>query len=224
MFENEIVPTKNPPKNNIEFYKRFFSAIIVAPIVLFIIAHGGFIFYLFLLIVSIIAILELQIMFRIQDNLKAKILNYCALILICSTALTMIYLRFLNVKIIYFLLLNTIVADTSAYVIGKKFQGAKIAPSISPGKTYSGFIGSIVCSVLLGFILGVFGKKYPIMHMMIFCLVLNLGSFFGDLFESKLKRVCQVKDSGFLLPGHGGILDRIDSLLFNTLLVAFYLN
>lgn len=228
MFENEIIPTDYPTEESrkvkIELYKRIFSSFILTPIVLFIVARGGFIFYLFVLIIAGIAMLELQIMFRRQKDFCATIINYIALILICSTAITMLYLRSLNVKIIYFLLLNTILADTSAYFIGKKFQGEKIAPKISPGKTYSGFAGSLICSLILGLILNIFNKKFPILHMMIFCLTLNIGGFLGDLFESKLKRICQVKDSGFIIPGHGGVLDRIDSLLFNALLVALYLN
>lgn len=227
MFDNEIIPTDYPTeesrKQKVELGKRIFSALIMAPIVFFIMARGGFIFYLFSLIIAGIALLELQLMFRKQNTLSSTILNYVALILICSMAITMIYLRSTNVKIIYFLLLNTIVADTSAYFIGKRFQGKKIAPKISPGKTYSGFTGSLLCSALLGFILSFFSKKFSMPHMMIFCLTLNLGGFLGDLFESKLKRICKVKDSGFIIPGHGGVLDRIDSLLFNTLLIAFYI-
>jgi phosphatidate cytidylyltransferase len=105
-------------------------------------------------------------------------------------------------------------ADTLAYFTGKKFGGPKLAPKISPKKTWSGFAGGIVGSILVSALIArAFG--YLIGPGMVFLAIfLSLVSQVGDLFESWVKRRFGVKDSGRLIPGHGGILDRIDGLIF----------
>lgn len=105
-------------------------------------------------------------------------------------------------------------ADTLAYFSGKTFGGAKLAPKISPGKTWSGFFGGVVGACILASIVLVY-FEYPItITSIIFIVVLALLAQIGDLFESGLKRHFGVKDSGKIIPGHGGILDRIDGLIF----------
>jgi len=106
------------------------------------------------------------------------------------------------------------VADITAYFSGRTFGGKKLAPSISPGKTWAGAIGAVVGVVLysLGIILG-HGVSTQVAALCLPILVaLTALSIVGDLFESLLKRQTGVKDSSNLLPGHGGVLDRIDSL------------
>lgn len=111
-------------------------------------------------------------------------------------------------------------ADTGAYFSGKKFGKNKLAPKVSPGKTREGFFGGVIVSMLVGLIAAVFMTVSPtgeldvdkIVVIMLACFVTSLSSTLGDLNESMFKREAGVKDSGNLLPGHGGILDRIDSL------------
>lgn len=112
--------------------------------------------------------------------------------------------------------------DTSSYIFGKLFGRHVIAPSISPGKTWEGFAGGITGALALTFLLSrseifPFSNTYP---GYLLGLVLAIFAFLGDLFESKLKRQAGLKDSGSFIPGHGGILDRIDSFLFAA--PAFY--
>lgn len=106
-------------------------------------------------------------------------------------------------------------ADTFAYFSGRRFGGAKLAPSISPGKTWAGFwgglFGVVVLSMLMAPLLGVALPQLP--TLIAVSLIAGLASVLGDLFESLIKRQAGAKDSGSLLPGHGGVLDRIDSLL-----------
>ncbi len=106
-------------------------------------------------------------------------------------------------------------ADTFAFFAGRRFGGAKLAPAISPGKTWAGFwgglFGVLVLALAMAPVLGVSLDKLP--HLIIASLVAGLASVLGDLFESIIKRQAGAKDSGTLLPGHGGVLDRIDSLL-----------
>jgi phosphatidate cytidylyltransferase len=117
----------------------------------------------------------------------------------------------------YFLLLIW-AADISAYFVGKMFGKAKLAPEISPGKTMAGFYGAlasaIVCGVLLCLLYG-----FPLMNasdMVLLSILTVLISIYGDLFFSVVKRQSGVKESGSILPGHGGVLDRIDSLIAAT--------
>lgn len=110
------------------------------------------------------------------------------------------------------LVLTTIwLADSGAYFFGKQFGKRKLAPSISPGKTWEGFLGALFVVSLFSITLTYFGFVNSYASILFFNLILLL-SVEGDLFESFIKRMAKVKDSGDLIPGHGGVLDRIDSL------------
>ncbi|MEQ1558357.1 MAG: phosphatidate cytidylyltransferase [Methyloglobulus sp.] len=114
----------------------------------------------------------------------------------------------------YFLILIW-AADISAYFVGKKFGTTKLAPEISPGKTLVGFYGALLSAVICGVVLSLI-YQFPIMNASDFVLLsvfTVLISVYGDLFFSVVKRQSGVKESGSILPGHGGILDRIDSLI-----------
>jgi len=102
------------------------------------------------------------------------------------------------------------IADTAAYFVGRAFGRHKLAPSISPGKTWEGAAGGLGGALLYAILLGVFWGKSWWAYLVI-AAVLAVLSIAGDLFESAAKRQAGVKDSGTLLPGHGGIMDRIDS-------------
>ncbi len=102
-------------------------------------------------------------------------------------------------------------ADSGAYFFGKRFGKRKLAPSISPGKTWEGFIGALFVVSSFSIAMTYFGFVNSYISILFFNLILLL-SVEGDLFESYIKRMAKVKDSGDLIPGHGGVLDRIDSL------------
>ena len=108
------------------------------------------------------------------------------------------------------------IADSSAYFIGKKFGVTKLAPKISPGKTLEGLLGSVGTVITFAIVAGFFmwGDNYlTIVAGTFMCAALVFFAVLGDLFISKQKRHAGVKDTGTLLPGHGGVLDRIDSVL-----------
>jgi phosphatidate cytidylyltransferase len=123
-------------------------------------------------------------------------------------------------------LLAVWIADIAAYFAGRRFGRRKLAPQISPGKTWEGVIGAFVAVLVYGcamsFLLQPSANRYDRAVMMIFFAALTVLSIIGDLFESWIKRVAGVKDSGSLLPGHGGILDRIDSLTAALPFAALY--
>lgn len=113
-------------------------------------------------------------------------------------------------------------ADTFAYFAGSRIGGPKLAPSISPGKTWAGFWGGLVGCLLIAAVGGwLFGLgAEALLRLLALAAVVFLASVLGDLFESLIKRHSGAKDSGYLFPGHGGVLDRVDSLL--AALPVFY--
>jgi len=112
------------------------------------------------------------------------------------------------------LMLNWI-GDTGAYYVGKNFGRHKLAPAVSPGKSWEGAAASAVTGVAFGLIyLPLAIKGTSLLMAGLFALVVNVAGQVGDLAESVIKRGAGVKDSGSLLPGHGGILDRVDSTMF----------
>ena len=115
----------------------------------------------------------------------------------------------------------TALADTAAYFVGKRMGRRRLAPRLSPGKTVEGSIGGLAGAALTGYVAGLFMDKVATLTLSpLLCaaigLLLGIAGQLGDLSESLLKREAGVKDSGRLLPGHGGVLDRFDSLLFTV--------
>jgi phosphatidate cytidylyltransferase len=110
-------------------------------------------------------------------------------------------------------------SDIGAYcfgmLFGQKLWPAKMCPRISPKKSWAGFIGGLLMAVLAGAIISWTGLvQFPIWHCMIMAALMHVTGVFGDLFESLWKRAAGIKDSGSIIPGHGGLLDRFDSSLF----------
>jgi phosphatidate cytidylyltransferase len=116
------------------------------------------------------------------------------------------------------ILIGVIIASDSAqYYTGRAFGRHKLAPSISPSKTIEGAIGGVVVAPFVAVLLGhLWLPAVPPWQMSLVGMAMTIAGICGDLFESRLKRRAGVKDSGTLIPGHGGILDRIDSWLFAT--------
>jgi len=118
--------------------------------------------------------------------------------------------------LVLFLLILIWAADIGAYFAGKFFGKNKLCPSVSPGKTLEGVYGGIALTQVVAITYVYITTQTPLLNdFLIFsflALSVSLVSVLGDLFESVLKRIAEVKDSGNILPGHGGILDRIDSL------------
>lgn len=126
-------------------------------------------------------------------------------------------------KLVYFLLLVVWLGDAGAYYVGKKFGKRKLSPRISPKKTIEGAIGGIAASVITAVIIQqTFFSEFPLLHAVIVGIVLSIAGVIGDLAESMWKRSAAVKDSGTLIPGHGGFLDRFDSILFTAPILYVY--
>lgn len=113
------------------------------------------------------------------------------------------------------------VNDTMAYLVGSFIGKTPLSP-ISPKKTWEGTIGGIVLAIVVMCAIAYFTDRLSVLHTAIITAIATVAGTYGDLFESKLKRMAGVKDSGHLMPGHGGFLDRFDSLLFAAIPVWFY--
>ena len=125
---------------------------------------------------------------------------------------------------VFFVLLVVMTGDSVAYFAGRAFSKRKLAPTISPGKTIAGSVGYIAGSVAAGVVSGHFLFSEPRhVELMGLSIMLAILGQVGDLFESWIKRVFAVKDAGGLLPGHGGVLDRLDSLIFPAVFTTAYL-
>lgn len=122
---------------------------------------------------------------------------------------------------VWLVFVGTWSSDTFAYFVGSIIGKHKICPAISPGKTLEGMLGGLGGSVIFVTLLG-WLFKVSLFHTVIIGLLIGIAATLGDLAESLLKRFCGVKDSGELLPGHGGVLDRFDSVLFVAPAVYYY--
>ncbi|NBO63932.1 MAG: phosphatidate cytidylyltransferase [Acidobacteria bacterium] len=113
--------------------------------------------------------------------------------------------------------------DTGAYYAGRTVGRRKLAPRISPGKTWEGVVGGLAGNILAALIAHfTFFPELPVLHGVPLALVMGFLGITGDLVESLIKRGASAKDAGHLIPGHGGLLDRLDSMLFNAPVVYYY--
>jgi phosphatidate cytidylyltransferase len=143
-------------------------------------------------------------------NWTALAVVYCAL-----AAIALVGLRAHNQGIALILVLFAIVwgTDIGAYFVGRKYGGPKLAPKISPGKTVSGAIGGLLVAVFSASVVALYSGVFALTSTLFLAAFISVISQFGDLFESYLKRRFNVKDSGSIIPGHGGLFDRVDGLM-----------
>ena len=114
-------------------------------------------------------------------------------------------------------------SDSSAYLFGSIIKGKKLFPSISPNKTWSGFISSLVFAMISSAIFSFYFNIINIYKAILVGLIIGFFTSIGDLFESYLKRINNKKDSSKIIPGHGGILDRLDGFLFAIVIMFIFI-
>lgn len=149
--------------------------------------------------------------------------NYVKLLTLLYTSSAFIFLNDLSLDIkflnyILFVIFFSMLVDVSAYFVGKTIGGPKIISTVSPNKTIAGCIGGILIPTF--FCIIIFFKNNDISNIIFLSFLLSIISQIGDLLESAFKRYCFVKDSSSLIPGHGGILDRLDSILILIIFVS----
>ncbi|MFM8185829.1 MAG: phosphatidate cytidylyltransferase, partial [Alphaproteobacteria bacterium] len=131
-----------------------------------------------------------------------------------------ISLRILDDQIIFWMFSIIWATDIFAFFAGRSLGGPKIAPTISPNKTWSGLIGGVLASMMIGLI-STFAFPGSWLFFITVSVLISLVEQASDLTESKFKRIFGVKDSGTIIPGHGGVLDRLDGMIFVAPLVYF---
>lgn len=125
--------------------------------------------------------------------------------------------------ILVYVLLLIWANDSFAFLIGKNFGKRKLFESVSPKKTIEGFVGGLVFSIATAGVIGFYSELLTIADWIIIAVIISVIGTIGDLIESKFKRRASIKDSGNIMPGHGGLLDRLDSLLFAAPFVYLYI-
>ena len=199
-----------------EFTKRIFSSLILIPIVLFFIIKGSFLFDFFILIILSITLYEWHYL-----SLK-KVYYLPGFIFIFFSFYAFYILRYEEYHSYFLLTLLTCVAtDIGGYIFGKVLKGPKLT-KISPNKTYSGVFGGLILSFIFGviyfnnftiFSLTVTNEEIGV-QIMIIIFSISFISQVGDLIISFFKRKSKIKNTGKIIPGHGGLLDRIDGMMF----------
>ncbi len=203
-----------------ELQKRIFSSIILIPIALFFIIKGSFFFTFFISVCLFITLYEWQVMS------KKKSYNIIGHIFLFFSFYSVYFVRNEmqlqsaekdGLKIFLFIVLVCVSTDIGGYIFGKLFKGPKLT-KISPNKTYAGVFGGFFLSIIFTYILfnhsEIFTDQYFGKDEFFWVLIISSVSQVGDIVISYFKRLSKIKDTGKLIPGHGGILDRIDGMLF----------
>ena len=201
---------------NNELQKRILSSIILIPVSFFFIIQGSLTFIFFLFLIFLVSGYEWFKLTKDKD-----LLRIFGLFFLFFSFFSTVYLRqYIGLNFFLFLIIVCIFTDTGGYIFGKIFKGPKLT-KISPKKTYSGVIGSFLISQLFGIIyIKYLGQKSKILletdliFIISLILFISLVSQIGDLTISYFKRKAKLKDTGKILPGHGGFLDRIDGIVF----------
>jgi phosphatidate cytidylyltransferase len=205
--------------------RRIITAIVVATIVISAEYLGGLYFISFILLAAMQMNLEL---YRMTKDLKIK-WRFFGAMYIAAPCIALIWMRDIalpldpnaGMYIVFFLMALVAATDIGAFFIGRIIGGAKLAPHISPNKTWAGLIGGIGFSCIAALL---YAPYLPVpvqpLALTITGIIIAIIAQAGDLFESWMKRRAGVKDSGNLLPGHGGLLDRIDGFMFTAPLLA----
>ena len=214
-----------------ETRKRFASAMMILALLIAIILISATLYNITITICCILMIFEISKMLenikKTNNNMFILLRKFVIIYLVISTlsliAIRSIYIQ--GTKITLWIFLTTWGTDCGAYIFGKKYGKLKLAPYISPKKTYEGAIcGSIVGIFISIMMYNLFYTAQPssfsFLSFVIISIIITILAQTGDLLESAIKRQCNVKDSGAIIPGHGGMFDRFDSILLVALFVC----
>ncbi len=196
------------PKDNTR--QRVLSALVLIPLALYAIFYSINIFFILVIAIVILMTVEwLNLIKTAKDQVKWQLIG---LFYILIPIFSVIKLRLLDSDILFWMFAVIWTTDIFAFFAGKILGGAKMAPEISPNKTWSGLLGGVMASILIGFISS-FMFQGGVMFFVLVSAILAVIEQASDLLESKFKRIFGVKDSGNIIPGHGGVLDRLDGMM-----------
>ena len=198
-----------------ELQKRILTSIIIIPLSLFFIIKGSVFFALFLIIFFLISLFE---WLNMTKKMEIKILGVLFLTFSFYTAF---YYREIGLEFFLLVIIVCVSTDLGGYIFGKLFKGPKLI-KVSPNKTYSGMLGGFLFSIIISYLFTilyapseVFNYSYIVdLKLVSLVLIISGVSQVGDLIISFFKRSSKIKNTGRIFPGHGGILDRIDGMIF----------
>jgi phosphatidate cytidylyltransferase len=207
---------------SLELKKRIITSLFLLTL-LFLMFSYSFIMIISSIVIGLISWIEFYALISKivkKDDVKSQILRFLyksfSLLYLSVLVFLVISIKLISLNLYFVLIYSLLVAimsDIGGLVVGKIFKGKKLS-KISPNKTLSGSLGSFIFSLfLVPFFLEYF-NDYNILIIILFTLTISFASQLGDLFISLLKRKAKVKDTSDILPGHGGILDRIDGIIF----------
>lgn len=206
---------------------RVVSGAALAAVALLGLWQGGWLFTLLILVATMLMVNEWNNLTGGREKLFWRIAGLLYVAVPCASIIWLRGVGFgsdthAGARLVLYVLLVVCATDIGAFFAGKRIGGPKLAPAISPGKTWAGLAGGVVASAIVGGCSALLFTPYPPSFIagMDMGIVLSIVAQAGDLFESWLKRRAGAKDSGNLIPGHGGLLDRVDGLIFTTPLFA----
>ncbi len=206
------------PRDNTK--QRIISALVMIPFALYAIFYSKNLFLLLAIAIAILMTCEwLDMIKNMQDQKKWRIIGFFYILI---PIYAVIKIRFYDVDVLFWMFSVIWATDIFAFFAGKTLGGAKLAPTISPNKTWSGLAGGVIASALIG-LLSSFMFTGGVVFFVFVSIVLSLIEQVSDLLESKFKRIFGVKDSGTIIPGHGGVLDRLDGLMLVAPAVLFFI-
>ena len=200
---------------------RLSSLIIFIPLMLLPIIVSNYLLFIVYIFFNAVILHEIQLM-KVDDGKKKTLIIY-------RTLITFIFFIFILIKITAVMtsidLIEIIIAiwlfDTFSFLGGKIIGGRKLIPSISSGKTQSGLLVGIIATIFCFYIYSIIVNDYSLKYLL-FISIIILFAFLGDVIASIIKRISSIKDSGSILPGHGGLLDRLDSFIGVFFFIGIY--
>jgi len=202
------------------FFLRLISSLVIAPLFLYALHERGYLFYSILLLILIFSFYEI---FKNVKQIKLCFFLYSLIIFFIFSLINVRGDNFHNFIFCLWILFIVWSSDISGYIVGKIFKGPKLS-SYSPNKTISGFVGSIIFSQLSVLVLFKFINNFSInIKIIAIQFIICLVAIFGDIFFSYVKRINNLKDYSNIIPGHGGVLDRIDGMIFAMIFYNFFI-
>lgn len=202
------------PKENTK--QRIISAVVLIPLAIYAIFYSKSVFIFAMIAIAILMTVEwLDIIRTASDQKKWRLIGFFYILIPVFSA---VKIRLYDADILFWMFAIIWSTDIFAFFAGRILGGPKLMPSVSPNKTWAGLAGGLLASILIG-VMSSFMFKGGVLFFVFFSAVLSLIEQASDLFESKVKRIFGVKDSGNIIPGHGGVLDRLDGMMFTAPLV-----
>lgn len=207
------------PRENTK--QRIISALVLLPLALIAIFYSQDLFLILAIAIAILMAVEWSAISKnMADQKKWQMIGFFYILI---PIYSVIKIRYYSSEVLFWMFAVIWSTDIFAFFAGKTLGGAKIAPSISPNKTYSGLMGGVLASMIIGF-MSSFMFAGGVFFFIFLSAFLSIAEQASDLVESKFKRIFGVKDSGDIIPGHGGVLDRMDGMMLVAPMVLLFIN